>query len=304
MNFFKLLLLLFSFVICFTHAQENGYEEIKLTNGDYDNRYATYNKNGTLILFESNRDGRWQVYTMDINGGNQKRIIVSNANDRRPTWHPYKNIILFESDRSGTNELYTFDIGSNKTKRVNIPLIGNKYFGQFVGNGVELLFSYEKKTGEHNIYRVHKKGKLLRKLVDNGSLNSYPKTNRRGNIILYHSDKNNMDDTDVIYTYNVILKENSKLTLFKDDCKHGSWPNKGNRIVLSTIIDNVTKTSEIYTMQSDGSRKRRITFNDKNDILPHWSPNDINLLITREGEKYQNIFKILLKEELQISIKR
>lgn len=293
------LLLLFAFcVINPIDAQENGFKEVQLTNGDYDDRYATYNKDGSLILFESNRSGRWQIYTMDIDGKHQKRMIVSNANDRRPTWHPYKNIILFESDRSGTSEIYTFDVSSNTTKRINIPLIGDKHYGQFFGNGVELLFSYEKKPGEHTIYRVHKKGKLLRKLVDNGSMNSYPKTNKRGDVILYHSDKNNTNDTDVIYTYNVILKENSKLTLFKDDSEFGSWPNKTNRIALSTIIDKVTSTSEIYTMQLDGSRKRRITFNDMNDILPHWSPNDINLLVTREGEKYQHIVKILLKEGL------
>ena len=235
------------FLISLSHSQENGYREIQLTDGDYDNRYATYNKEGSLILFESNRDGQWQIYTMGIDGNQQRRLITSNSNDRRPTWHPYKNMILFESDRTGTYELYTYDISSDKTKLVNIPLVGHKHYGQFLGNGVELLFTFEKKPEEHTIYRVHKKGKLLRKLVDNGNVNRYPKNNKRGNVVLYYSDKNNTDDTEVIYDYNVILKENSKLTLFKDDSKYGSWPNIGNRIVFSTIIDGVSDTSEIYT---------------------------------------------------------
>ncbi|MCC1484541.1 TolB family protein [Winogradskyella immobilis] len=298
MNLRVLLLFFFIFFIFnSTDAQENGYNEAQLTNGDYDNRYGTYNEDGSLILFESNRDGRWQIYTMNIDGKNQKRLFTSDANDRRPTWHPYKNIVLFESDRTGTTELYTFDISSKNIKQIKIPLIGNKRYGQFFGNGVELLFTLEKNPEEHLIYRVHKKGKLLRKLVDNKSINRYPKTNKRGSAVLYHSNKNNENENEVIYTHNVIIKENSKLTLFKDKSNFGSWPNVGNRIVFSTIIDNVTKTSEIYTMQSDGSRKRRVTFNDQNDYLPHWSPNDINLLVSRKG-KYEQIFKILLKEKL------
>ena len=75
-------------------AQVNSYKEVQLTNTNSDNRYASYNKDGEVIVFESNRDGHWQVYIMDVNGNKQERIIVSESNDRRPTWHPYKNIIL------------------------------------------------------------------------------------------------------------------------------------------------------------------------------------------------------------------
>ena len=290
---------IFLILIKTTKAQNNGFAEVQLTDNNSDNRYSSYNRDGTLILFESNRDGHWQIYTMNIDGKNQKRLFKSDANDRRPTFHPDKNIILFESDRTGVNEIYTFNAENQIIKKIPIKLTGNKYFAKYFANGVELLFTHEEEPGNTNIYRVHKKGKLMKKLVDTDFLISNPKPNRRGNLILFHSNNNNdLKDTDAIQGYNIHKKEIFTVSIFKGNSTDASWPNRTNRIVFSHIDDKETSTSEIYTMPIDGSRKRRITFNTQNDILPHWSPNDINILVTRQGEKYDQIFKILLKEEL------
>lgn len=292
-------IILFSLIaIKTTEAQDQGFVEVQLTNTNSDNRYASYNRDGTLILFESNRDGYWQIYTMDIDGKNQKRLFKSNANDRRPSFHPDKNIVLFESDRTGTNEIYTFNAENKAIKKVPIKLDGNKYFAKYFSNGVELAFTHEESNGSTSLYRVNKNGKLLKKLVANDDVISYPKPNRRGDIILFYSNEKDFVKSEVINTYNVLEKEDSKLTFFKGNSKDASWPNRTNRIVFSHIDDTVAPTYELYTMPLDGSRKRRITFNSQNDILPHWSPNDINILVTREGDNYQQIFKILLKEKL------
>ena len=301
MKFKKSSILLFVLLllsVTLVSSQSNGFKEVQLTNTASDNRYASYNKDGTLILFESNRDGYWQIYTMTIDGDRQKRLFKSRHNDRRPTWHPYKNMILFESDRnnSGTSELYTYNLETNKVKRVPIPIIGNKYFGEFAPNGVEIVFCFEDKPGDIDIYSIHKKGKLLRKLVDNKNINLYPKLNSRGGSILYFTDKNVEKDTNVILSYGIYSEDRKRLSYFKDHSEYADWPNKKNRIVYSAIIDG--NTSEIYTMDIDGTSKKRITFNDSNDILPHWSPNDINILITGERNGNEQICKVLLKEPL------
>lgn len=55
--------ILVSFISTSICAQDNGYQEIQLTHNNSDNRYASYNQEGELIVFESNRDGNWQIYT-------------------------------------------------------------------------------------------------------------------------------------------------------------------------------------------------------------------------------------------------
>ena len=278
-------------------SQENGFQELQLTDDAFINRYASYNKDGTKILFESNRDSLWQIYTMNADGSNQKQLIKSRHNDRRPTWHPYKDIILFESDRVGVSELYTYDLETRRTKRVPLLLIGNKTHAQFAPNGVQIIFNLEDIRGDYDIYLVDHKGKRPEKIVDDAFKNMYPHFSPRGDNVMYFSNKNNEGESDVIYTYNIITEKRTRLTYFKDHSNDPMWSNSRTKIAYVAAIDG--EVPEIYIMQSDGKNKQRITFNDYIESLPNWAPDDKNLLITRYVNGTEQIFKILLDEPLE-----
>ena len=40
------------------------------------------------IAFSSNRDGNWEIYVMDVDGGNQQRLTENPNNDWYPSWSP------------------------------------------------------------------------------------------------------------------------------------------------------------------------------------------------------------------------
>ena len=299
MKVFKIIIISFFFVGISSIAisQELGYKEVQLTYNAGDNRYASYNNEGTKILFESNKSGNWQLYTMDINGGHQKRILTNTFNDRRPTWHPYKNIILFESNRTGISEIYKLNLESYKVSLIPIPVQGNKSRAQYAPNGVDIIFNLQDTKGDFDIYSIHHKGKRTKKLINDSYNNLYPQFSRRGDYFLYYSNKNNERETDVIYTYNIITEERSRLTYFKNHSNYAKLSNNKLRVVYSATVGD--EKPEIYIMKHDGKSKKQITFNDEIDILPVWSPNDINLLITRRVNGYYQICKILLKEPIE-----
>jgi len=284
-------------VICTTIcAQDNGYQEVQLTHNNYDNRYASYNNEGELIVFESNRDGNWQIYIMDVNGNKQERIITSASNDRHPTWHPYKNIILFESDRTGINELYTYDLSDRKLKKVPIDLKGNKMYAQFAPNGMELIFNYKVRNNNYNVYTISIKGKRRKKIIDNAFANTYPRYTRRGDAILYFSKKHTENVNDEVYVHNIIINKDKRLTNSTVNNNFADWSNNGVRIAYSSTAESGNQ--EIFFMNKDGSSNRQITFDSGGSTLPNWSPKDINLLITGQRQGHDQICKILLKEKL------
>ncbi|MDU8886087.1 hypothetical protein RXV94_07940 [Yeosuana sp. MJ-SS3] len=298
MNCFKIICSLSTFLIFIysSYSQNSGYKETQLTQ-EGDNRYASYNKDGTKIIFESNRDGHWQIYTMNIGGDRQKRLIKTNSNDRRPTWHPYKDIVLFESDRTGQSEIYMYDLETRKTSVILLSLHGNKTHAQFAPNGVEYIFNLEDTSEDFDIYIAHSKGRKPRKIVDDAFVNRYPHYSPRGDNILYSSNKNNERETDVIYLYNYITLERSRLSYFKDHSFHPIWSFDGRNVAYAAVIKD--EISEIYTMRNDGIGKKRITFNTTEDILPNWSPNNQNLLVTRKvGSNYQ-IVRVFLNHPLE-----
>ena len=300
MTLYKLLgtaLILLLLPLC-NHAQEKGFKEIQLTHIDSDNRYASYNKSGTKIAFESNRDGSWQIYTMDIDGNNQVRITNNSSNNRRPSWHPFKDMIIFESDKSGTNEIYTYNLEKNSLKKLPISLSYNKSFAQFAPNGVEIVFVCNDMNNETGIYMCSSNGKRLKKIIDNQHINLQPNLSPRGDNLIYFSNKNTQNKNHVIYSYNIITKEQSRLTYFKDHSEYPDWSNiRSSRIVYASKEDDA-KTSDIYVMKNDGTNKIQITYNDYEDIIPRWSPNNINLLITSFKNGNYQICKVLLKEPL------
>ncbi|MBJ6367153.1 PD40 domain-containing protein [Snuella sedimenti] len=278
--------------------EKKGYKEEQLTHTNADNRYASYNKSGKKIVFESNRDGRWQIYTMDIKGNHQKPLFKSSFNDRRPTWHPYKDIVIFESNRNGVTEIYTYNLETNSIKKVPIALDGNKSFARFAPNGVQVIFSYQTKSDIVDIYMCSNKGKRLKKIIANKHVNLYPHFSPRGDNVIYYSNKNTQGESNIIYSYNIITEDRNRLTYFKDHSEFPNWSNiHGRRVTYSAKVDDM-QHSEIFIMRNDAKRKIQITYNDVEDILPTWSPNDVNLLITGYRNGHYQICRILLKKPL------
>jgi len=53
------------------------------------------------IVFASDRDGSYQLYSMSEDGGNLRRLTRSNATEKSPRWSPDGSKIAFISDRDG-----------------------------------------------------------------------------------------------------------------------------------------------------------------------------------------------------------
>lgn len=299
MTFLKytLSILLVFFTFSISLAQEAGFREVQLTTDASDNMFASYNKLGTKIIFESNRNGNWQIYLMETDSLKQERITTNDFNDRRPTWHPSKNIVLFESDRSGTNEIYQLDLNTYVSSRIPIKSKGEKKYAQFAPNGEDIVFNLIRSESNADIFKVHESGKRLKKIVDNTNSNLYPHYSRKGDEVIYHSDKNPQGDANIIYTYNIITKDRSRLTYFKNESFQPIWSNKRNQIAYVASIDG--NKPEIYKMRIDGSNKARITINEVDDFYPSWSPDDTNLLITGFRDGHFQIIKVLLKERIK-----
>jgi TolB protein len=73
------------------------------------NFLPVFSSDGTRIAFMSNRDGNMEIYVMNRDGSNVRRITNHPGNDSTPTWSPAGNQIAFTSDRSGSPQIYVAD---------------------------------------------------------------------------------------------------------------------------------------------------------------------------------------------------
>ncbi|MBC7810939.1 MAG: PD40 domain-containing protein, partial [Burkholderiales bacterium] len=73
---------------------------------------------GEQIAFASQRDGNWEIYVMEIDGSNVRRLTSNRADDRDPAWSPDGTQIAFVSARDGFLEVYVTDTAGSALRQL------------------------------------------------------------------------------------------------------------------------------------------------------------------------------------------
>ena len=74
------------------------------------------------IVFQSDRDGDWEIYVMNADGSNVVQLTHNSAADEYPVWSPDGKQIAFKSNRDGNFEIYVMDAdGTNQKRLTNHP---------------------------------------------------------------------------------------------------------------------------------------------------------------------------------------
>ena len=66
----------------------------------------SWSPDGSRIAFASERDGSFEIYVMNADGGGQTRLTRNLESDLDPAWSPDGRSIAFTTNRDGNNELY------------------------------------------------------------------------------------------------------------------------------------------------------------------------------------------------------
>ena len=69
---------------------------------------SNWSSDGKLIVFGTERDGEWQIYTMDSDGSNQ-RPLPTPAHGNAPDLSPDGMKIVFTSDRDGDDDIWVMN---------------------------------------------------------------------------------------------------------------------------------------------------------------------------------------------------
>ena len=140
-----------------------GKNQVNLTNALGTDQRANWSPDGTAIVFESKRDGNWELYRVDINGGNLKRLTENDKTDRRADWSP--GGIIFDSQRDGNWEIYRMDPdGNNQVNLTNDP--GTDTNAIWSSKGRKILFE-SRRDKNREVYVIDANGGGLKNLSNN-----------------------------------------------------------------------------------------------------------------------------------------
>ena len=139
-----------------------GKNQLNLSDHEAADRRARWSPDSKAVVFESKRDGNWEIYTIGIDGENLTRITENDKTDRRAEWSP--GGIVFETNRDGNYEIYRSDPdGNNQVNLSNDPKSDSKPI--WSPKGTRILFE-SKRDGKREIYFIQADGAGLRNLTN------------------------------------------------------------------------------------------------------------------------------------------
>jgi hypothetical protein len=102
-------------------ANDDGGNQVRLTNNGNEDIHPRLNKGGTRIIFASNRSGNFDIYSMYPNGSSQTRLTGNSRDEVNPVWSPDGTKIAFQQIVSTTNsDIWVMNAdGSSQTRLTN-----------------------------------------------------------------------------------------------------------------------------------------------------------------------------------------
>jgi len=126
------------------------------------------------IAFTSNRDGNAEIYVMDTDGNNSRRLTNNPADDFCPAWSPDGKMIAFFSDRDGNAEIYVMDADGNNPRNLTNNPAGD-FYPVWSPDGKMIAFTSIMRDGNPEIYVMDADGKNPRNLTNNPAFDADPK---------------------------------------------------------------------------------------------------------------------------------
>ena len=78
-----------------------------------------YAPDGRTVVFSLAQGGNSDIYTLDLGGGEPRRLTSAPSIETAPSYSPDGSRIVFESDRSGTQQLYVMNADGSNPQRIS-----------------------------------------------------------------------------------------------------------------------------------------------------------------------------------------
>ena len=85
-------------------------KQVRILLGDGHNYCPTSSPDSGMIAYSSERSGNQELYVMNADGTNRRRLTDDPAADWCPVWMPDGKSLVFTSDRDGDDEIYIMDL--------------------------------------------------------------------------------------------------------------------------------------------------------------------------------------------------
>jgi TolB protein len=233
----------------------------------------------TRIVFANDKSGHKELYVMDYDGENVRRLTRENSITLLPKWSPDGKLVVFNSYREGNPDAYLLNYPGGELHELSMRQ-GLNTAPTWSPDGTEIALTLSR--GETpDIFIINRSGNIIRRLTHASGVNTSPCFSPNGQQIVFVSDRSGIPELYVMDAAGAGVK---RLT-FGQWTDAPAWSPRGDWIAYER--QRADGIFDIFVVDPNGQNNQALTESQGRNESPSWSPDGrfIVFASNREGRR-------------------
>lgn len=220
--------------------------------------YPSVSPDGSKIAFHSNRMGHNDIYVMNVDGSELKRLTDHPANDRTPSWSPDGEHIVFVSTRDGNYNVFIMNKDGRNQKNLTNHVTQKDIHPYWSPDGKKILFNSSRVNDTYQLYVMNTDGSDQRLIQTKDGESTHAQFSKDGKRIVFRRFLEEEEFNSEIFVMNADGTGDQRLTKRVSVDYAPAWSPDGKRIVF--VSDQGTGSEALFVMDITTLETTQITW--------------------------------------------
>ncbi len=244
----------------------DGHRQTRLTaSAEVFETHPSFSPDGSRLVYAAEIDNSFEIFTMDVAGGQVQQLTDNEGIDWSPAWSPDGLWIAYSSDVDGAQSIFVIPADGGDARRLTEEGAGD-WGAAWSPDSSQIAFQ-RSEDGVTDIWRVNLDGSGLENLTGSERDGFQPSWAPDGSAIAFVSEETGNGQ---IFTLDLASRSVRQVTFDEGYQWSPAWSPDGSRIAY---VSDANGDDDIFAVSLAGGEPVNLTdFAAMDDGFPAWSP--------------------------------